>query len=457
MRPLFPALLFFCLFVSVAQAAEEYTFSLSEVEKRPYHVGGYLEFRPVLYGVDKNASLSKVKLFNENVGNPILEYNGRLWIDANIQKGIAGFYLQLNSGYQQSEVVDATSETQAYQAYLSLKPSSSLTIDTGKKTSKWGKGYAWNPAAFVDRPKDPDDPELALQGYVIASADYIKSFSSGPLRTFSFTPVILPTYGDINDDVISLKHKNPKIDVTLPAYDSMNADFGETHHLNVAAKVYFLLYDTDIDFMFLTGGSKTPRYGFDFSRNIGTNLELHGEFAFISDFQKMLIDADGNTSEKTYDAINFVLGTRYLTTLNTTYILEYYFQGTGYSSEEISDYLSFIDKGYDTFLSSGNSQLLARAVALSQGGYGRFTPGRHYLFLRVSQPEPFDILYFTPALTWICNLSDRSFSITPELLYTPITNLELRLRTGFLVGGKDSEFGEKQNDYRMELRVRYYF
>jgi hypothetical protein len=457
MKLLFAALLFFSLFVRVTQAAEKYTFSLSEVEKKAYHVGGYLEFRPVLYGVDKDASLSKVKLFNENVGNTILEYNGRLWIDANIQKGIAGFYLQLNTGYQQSEVVDETIETEAYQAYLSLKPSSSLTIDTGKKTSKWGKGYAWNPAAFVDRPKDPDDPELALEGYVIASADYIKSFSSGPLQTFSFTPVILPTYGDINDDVISLKHKNPKIDVILPAYEAMNADFGETHHLNVAAKVYFLLYDTDIDFMFLTGGSKTPRYGFDFSRNIGTNLEVHGEFAFIHDFQKMLIDADGNTFTKTYNALNYVLGTRYLSTFDTTYIFEYYYQGTGYSSEEISDYFSFIDKGYDTFLSSGNCQLLAKAAALSQGGYGRFTPERHYLYLRVSQPEPFDILYFTPALTWIFNLSDRSFSITPELLYTPITNLELRLRTGFLVGGQDSEFGEKQNDYRLELRVRYYF
>ena len=123
----------------------------------------------------------------------------------------------------------------------------------------------------MDRPKDPDDPELALEGFVIASADYIRSFSSGPLKTFSFTPVILPSYGDMNDD------------------------FGETDHVNFAAKAYFLLYDTDIDLMFLTGGSKTPRYGFDFSRNIGTNLEVHGEFAFIRNFTKPLVDANGKT------------------------------------------------------------------------------------------------------------------------------------------------------------------
>lgn len=458
MRLLLSALLLFCLFPRVAQGAEEYTFSLSEIEEKPYHIGGYLEFRPVLFGIDKEASLSKLNFFDEKVGNSILQYNGRLWIDANIRKGIAGFYLQLNTGYQQSDVVPATVVTVPYQAYLSLTPSSSLTINAGKKTSKWGKGYAWNPAAFVDRPKDPDDPELALEGYVIASADYIKSFSSGPLKTFSFTPVILPTYGDINDDLITLREKDPEVDVILPGYGAMNADFGETDHLNVAAKVYFLLYDTDIDFMFLTGGSKTPRYGFDFSRNIGTNLEVHGEFAFISDFEKVLVDAAGNTYGKTYDAVNYVLGTRYLSSLNTTYIFEYYFQGTGYSSGEISDYFALIDRGYDLFLSSGNGQLLSKAAAAArQGGYGRFTPERHYLYLRASQPEPFDILYFTPALTWIFNLDDKSFSLTPELLYTPITNLELRLRTGFLVGARESEFGEKQNDYRIELRVRYYF
>jgi len=123
MKSLVSTLFLFCLFVGAAEAAEEYTFSLSEIEKKPYHVGGYLEFRPVLFGLDKDASFYKLNLFNKNVGDTNLEYNGRLWIDANIQKGIAGFYLQMNTDYQQSDVVAATSKTKPYQAYLSLKPS----------------------------------------------------------------------------------------------------------------------------------------------------------------------------------------------------------------------------------------------------------------------------------------------------------------------------------------------
>ena len=30
-------------------AEESYKFDLSETEKKPYHFGGYLEFKPVLY------------------------------------------------------------------------------------------------------------------------------------------------------------------------------------------------------------------------------------------------------------------------------------------------------------------------------------------------------------------------------------------------------------------------
>ena len=253
------------------------------------------------------------------------------------------------------------------------------------------------------------------------------------LKTFSFTPVLMPVYGGINDD------------------------FGETGLLNLASKFYFLLYDTDIDFMFLTGGSKTARYGLDFSRNVTTNLEVHGEFSLINNFTKVSIDPNGNMSQTTSNAFNALLGLRYLSARDTTYILEYYRNGQGYSTREMQDFFSFIDKGYGLYTATGNPSLLNRANNLSQGNYGKMTPEMNYLYLRISQKEPLDILYFTPALTMIANLDDKSFSITPDLMYTGITNLELRLRTGFIVGSRETEFGEKQNDYRLEFRIRYYF
>ena len=81
---------------------------------------------------------------------------------------------------------------------------------------------------------------------------------------------------------------------------------------------------------------------------------------------------------------------------------------------------------------------------------------RRYLYLRVAQKEPFDILYFTPALTVIASLDDGSSSAAPELAYTGVTNLDLRLRLFFLSGDRLTDIGEKQHDRRLELQMRYF-
>lgn len=222
-------------------------------------------------------------------------------------------------------------------------------------------------------------------------------------------------------------------------------------------RVYFLFYDTDIDFLFLTGGSKTNRFGFDFSRNVTTNLEVHGEFAFINDQQKTSVDSSGKTLKTKFDAKSFLLGLRYLSSMDTTYIFEYYHNAPGYSSSELKDFFSFTHSAFDTFQSTANNNQLIKAETLFQGNYGGMNPGKDYLYLRISQKEPFNILYFTPALTTIMNLDDGSFSISPELLYEGFKNWELRLKGMALVGHKGTDFGEKQNDYRIEFRVRYYF
>ena len=429
LRSAFVALIVFLL--ASVSFAEEYKFDLSEIEKKPYHLGGYVELRPVLFGLDRDAALYKLKFFNRDEGNTLEEYNGKLQLEGSYEKGIARLFVRTNSDLKYS-YLGWDHKTSIYEGYLSLKPSPSLTFKLGKQTLLWGKGYAFNPVAFVSRPKDPDDPELALEGFITASADYIRSFA-GPLKTISITPVIFPVYEHINDD------------------------FGKINRLNVAGKLYFLFYDTDIDFMFLTGKSKTNRFGMDFSRNIATNFEIHGEFAFINNQTKRVIDSAGTISKSEFDAKSYLLGIRYLTKSDTTYIFEYYRNGTGFIHSEMKEYFSFIDKGYDLYLKNGNDSLLKKAGSVTTGNYGRPNPMQDHFYLRVTQKEPFNILYFTPAITTIMNLNDKSLSLSPELLYTGFTNWELRLKGTALVGQKGAEFGEKQNGYRIDLRVRYYF
>ncbi len=431
-RVLCPLLTVCCLLPVITPArAQEYKFEASEVEKKPYHIGGYMEAMPTLFGVDRNAALYKLNFYNRTVGGTTPEYNGTLQLEGSLEKGISRFYIKTNTGYTNNYAVETT-KTTILEGNISLKPSPAFVAELGKKTLNWGKGYAWNPAAFLDRPKNPDDPELAREGFIVASADYTKTWE-GPLKTFSFTPVLIPSYSGVNDD------------------------FGETGHLSGALKFYFLLYDTDIDLMFLTGGSKTTRYGADFSRNINTNLEIHGEFSLVNAYQKMSIDDKGNSFPSSYTANNYLLGLRYLTAKDTTYIFEYYHNGAGFSSKEMRDYFSFIDTGYARYVSKNDPAMLNKAAAVTKGSYGTMNPAENYLYLRISQKEPFDILYFTPAITWIANIDDKSCSLAPELVYTGFTNLELRLRSIFIIGPKASEFGEKQNDYRVDFRARYYF
>lgn len=421
----------FCLSPLSSVAEESYTFDPAEAEKKPYSAGGYVEFKPILFGLDRDSAFYKLRFFDNLRGQNLLEANGRIQLEGSFEKNIFRIYAKTNTDLKASYSGESERST-FYELYGSVKPSSNLKFDVGKKTMKWGKGYAWNPVAFVDRPKDPDEPEQAMEGFILATADYIKSFN-GPLKTFSFTPVL------------------------FPVYDHVNSDFGNNNNLNIAGRFYFLLYDTDIDLMFITGGSRPDRYGADFSRNITPNFEVHGELAYVRNAPKIVLDANGDRHLTEGETVSYLIGIRYLTSFDLTTIIEYYHNGAGFSEDEMKNYYAYITRGYDAYLSTGNTALLGNAQQMAEGGYGRANAMTDYLYVRLSQKEPFDILYFTPALTGMMNLRDGSFSLTPELLYTGFTNWEFRLRTGFIVGARSTEYGDKQNDYRIELRAGYYF
>jgi hypothetical protein len=151
------------------------------------------------------------------------------------------------------------------------------------------------------------------------------------------------------------------------------------------------------------------------------------------------------------DATSWLLGIRYLTGSDVTWIAEAYRNGTGYTPAQYGDFL-------DLAAGAPSSTLLAqRLQSLAQSPYARPNPGRDYGYLRVSAKEPFDWLYVTPALTAIANLRDGSVSITPEVSYIGFANIELRARAIWLHGGPDTEFGSRPNRRRIEAYVRWYF
>jgi hypothetical protein len=85
--------------------AEEYAFDTSETEKKPYHIGGNLEFKPVLFGLDKNASLYKLRFYNRDEGSSIEEYDTKLQLEGSLEKGITKFSVKTNTDYKKSILV----------------------------------------------------------------------------------------------------------------------------------------------------------------------------------------------------------------------------------------------------------------------------------------------------------------------------------------------------------------
>ena len=408
-----------CLLVAAGAWAEEFSFDAAEFEKKPFEFGGYLELKTDRSWLNRDGSFYTL---NGLTRDTLDRNTATLKLNAKYTQGIATFKLRASADVRRDELSSENS-SRLDEAYASFKPDPGFTLDVGKIAAKWGKGYAWNPVGFIERMKDPNDVELAREGYTMLAADFIRNFD-GDLKTVAFTPVL------------------------MPVGTQSNHDFGKPNHLNAAAKLYLLYHDTDIDFTWLGGGSRTPRFGIDFSRNLSSALEIHGEWARMRDVEQRRLDAAGNVSSEVRDATSYLLGLRYLTENDTTWIGEYYRNGTGYTESQLTDFHRLVD--------SGNPALLTKARQISPS-YGRANAGERYFYLRASQKEPFDIVYFTPSATVIANLDDGSWSLTPELLYTGVTNLDLRLRATWLNGGSGTEFGEKQNARKLELMARFYF
>ena len=323
------------LVLALPAIADESAFDASAFERKPFELGGYVELKQEGFDLNRDGTFYKLNNFGLPQRESLDRTTATLQLVGMLRQGIGSFDFRTNSSLQRDESSHAH-DNSIYESALSIRPDAGLTLEAGKRALKWGKGYAWNPIGFLERPKDPNDPQLAREGFVMADADLIAS-PGGALQTIAFTPVLLPV------------EKN------------VNGDFGARGHVNPAAKLYLLYRDTDIDFAWLGKGSRPARFGFDFSRNITTNFEVHGEWARIQQFAKPKTDSAGHVTTETGNATSYLLGLRYLTANDTTYIAEYYRNGTGYSEREASQFHQLVDVALAQFERTGSGALIQRA------------------------------------------------------------------------------------------------
>ncbi|MBN2782668.1 MAG: hypothetical protein JXQ66_05450 [Campylobacterales bacterium] len=318
---------------------DDYDFDMDAIEQKPYSYNGYIK--------------------TENKNEKYLHLETLLDVSYNYE------FLKLNSSlsFDYEYIKDKTSDEKFSidELFVDAKLNQNHTLSVGKESLKWGKGYFFNPIAFFDRAKDPSDPTLSREGFVMTKYNYNKSLNTN-LKNISFDAVYLPSNHSLNDEFLN-KDAN-----------------------NIALKLYLLLYDTDIDIIYNYSDNGYEKMGIDFSKNLQTNFEIHGEYA-----------------KTTSGDFNYLFGIRYLTDSELTIISEYL-----YNSKQTLPFL-----------------------------------GKDYLLNLFTQKEPFDILYSTIYYKNISNLQDASMQNKIGFSYSFINDVELDISYNINSGDAKSEYGSK--------------
>jgi hypothetical protein len=283
--------------------ADDYSFDMESIETQSFEYSGYLRTEHKYQTLNQESPLYTLLNRSDDSQNAFL--NEALFRFTHYKDDFK-LIGALSARYVNIDGLDEDIFT-IYQLYAHNTLSINHSIDVGKKTLKWGTGYFFNPAAFLDRPKDPTQPENAYEGYVMTNYSYNKSFD-GNLKNLKLDLIYMPTTIKVNDDF----------------YDATSN--------NLAVKLYLLYLDTDLSFIYLYNDELKDKIGFTFSRNLATYFEVHGEFAK---------EIDGYYS--------YLLGLKYVTETDITIASEYYFDSEGLTKDEIRSsikLLPFSGKSY---------------------------------------------------------------------------------------------------------------
>lgn len=415
------------LFIVGSSFAQDYTFEIpgKESQEPKLELSGNSNVIWSLLETQEMSPFYQLQFYGQDHLDPNLsQYQVQLYLNGDYKIDNVGFHVKTHCSYLSEDAVEGT----LLEAYNNLNIFNSISIEIGKRTYNWGKGYAFNTVGYVNPEKDPENPELAKEGIMSGGFEWIKSFNSDILRTLAFTFVTIPPIADIN------------------------GKYGRWETTAFASKIYFLFFNTDIDILGSYNDQDSCEIGFDLSKNLLENLEIHAEVSYYPDRNKNILE--GNTLRSfEVEGLSSLIGSRFLTGFNWTIIGEYYHHAAGMNRDEYQDYLTYLQNS----CVSGDASVIQNAKRITKDYFGSKTLMQDYAYLKIIKQDPFGILYFVIQPNILYNLNDNSYILTPEISYKPYTNIELLLRGSFCFGDDDSEFGSKQIERRHELWASIYF
>jgi len=248
--------------------ADEYDFDLSELEPKNYEYNGYLR-------IDNKTKEPSTKE-HQNY------FHAEALLDFSYFYEKFTFKNAFMANYDHIQNFEDDYFVSLNELYAEYKHNKNHSFLVGKKSLKWGKGYFYNPVAFLDREKDLSQPTQVREGFSLLRYNYNKSFR-GDLKNLSLDLIYLASSKDLNSDF-------------------------DPDSNNLATRLYFLYYDTDIDLIYCYSDQNNDKIGLDFSKNLQTNFEIHAEYSKVF-----------NEKE------SYLMGLRYLTSNELTIISEYFY------------------------------------------------------------------------------------------------------------------------------------
>ncbi len=314
-------------------------------------------------------------------------------------------------------------------AYIDFQFSDYLLFRVGKQRIGWGTGNTWNPADSLNPPKNVMDPEATKRGTSAIMLDV-------PFGDVSLTFAFVPDIPDVN-------------------YTNFSVDLPQIEETRLGFQLYFLTFDTDVFLNISWKYNDTLVPGIALARELFWGLVFHFEGGFLINNQRRYykdISATDNPSWELRDDelfFNFVFGFNKMISANGFWVMEYFFNHSGYDDAEMQNFIENAEQ-------SGTSDTMLETYFPivsedNRTGYLR----QHYLFLSLNYTIEDTVGL---ALRSVWNIDGNTFFVIPEIMYVRKRNLDITLSG--IIAPKTDEKGDFYHlpfYYGVGLNIKVYF
>ncbi len=223
------------------------------------------------------------------------------------------------------EMIDKVGENiislDIYRLFIDFSLFENLTVSIGRKPYFIGYGYGWNPSDNLNPLKDPANPDAELKG--LDSLSLLWSYEN---------LLNLEVITALNKEIFKMGVNYS--DLAFAANLSVILD-----GIELVTTSYLNLNDER--------SSKVNSLGFAFKKDL-FGMGIYGELILLDGSRNQFI-LNSTPAYKEDLTTSFLVGAEYLFESDTNVVLEYYFNGEGYSRDERSSYEEFLELTYQTY------------------------------------------------------------------------------------------------------------